>query len=514
MRQFSAVGLAVFSRLGSRSTARQAPILAGLLYALAACATDEADLTPEPSESPDAGVDTDAADTAGTADTGAADTDASESDAPETTPSVGRCDYTNPFSQNPECKAYTGTDWTAEAAATDCAANAGGPGTFVADGVCGFDAQLGTCTVGTGTGAEYVLYLSGDDASACAISTTACETFTAGTFEPQGVCADGEPVEPGPALGVFLQPDFVCSEPVEGEAAGAGPDGTVCTWTMISACTEPGRRYDDYGSCETVFTQRPYYGFNTDPEPVENDPRLEDEAFMAEVAWVKEEVEACACVCCHSQDSAPSGASGWNIEAGDIWTDSIPDSGVAMLAGLVGSAEFGAYAPEQNNGFDRYTTGLPTTDVERMRAFFEAEYFRRGFTVEDAAEIPAFGGPLVTQAAYVPGDCRSDEGMNADGTLKWRTADARYVYVLEAGSKNPGVPPNLDTPEGTIWRLDVQATGTPIETGLAYGAVPEGAVQRFPAEGAPAELVSGREYYIYTLLDIAVPLSRCIFTAP
>lgn len=514
MRQIFAADLNNALRHDGLLCARQTPLLAGLLYALAACAGDEADLTPEPGTSPDAGVNTDATDTSESHDTGSADTDSSENDVPEATPSVGRCDYTNPFSQNPECKAYTGAGWTADSAAADCAANAGGPGTFVADGTCGFDDQLGTCTVGTGTGEEYVLYLSGDDASACAISTTACETFTAGTFEPQGVCADGEPVEPGPPLGVFLQPEYVCSEPVEGEAPGTGPDGTVCTWTMISACTEPGRHYEDYGSCEPVFSQRPYYGFNTDPEPVENDPRLDDDAFMAELAWVKEEVEACACVCCHSQDSAPSGASGWNIEASPIWTDSIPDSGVAMLAGLVGSAEFGAYAPDQNNGFDRYTTGLPTTDVERMRAFFEAEYFRRGFTAEDAAEIPAFGGPLVTQAAYVPGDCRSDEGLNADGTLKWRTADARYVYVLEAGSKNPGVPPNLDTPDGTIWRLDVLPTGTPIETGLAYGAVPEGAVQRFPAEGAPAELVSGRQYYIYTLLDIAVPLSRCIFTAP
>ncbi|MBU6162314.1 MAG: proteinase inhibitor [Myxococcales bacterium] len=514
MRQISAADRPFSSPLRKRLRAHDAPLVAGLLYALAACAGDEADLTPEPTPDADTGAFTDAADGTDNTDSDASAPSPDADDVVEAPASPGRCDYTNPFSQNPECKAYTGSGWTAESAAADCAANAGGPGTFVADGTCGFDAQLGTCTVGTGTGEEYVLYLSGDDASACAISTTACETFTAGTFEPQGVCADGEPVEPGPALGVFLQPDFVCSEPVEGEAPGTGPDGTVCTWTMISACTEPGRRYDDYGSCETVFTQRPYYGFNTDPEPVENDPRLEDEAFMAEVAWVKEEVEACACVCCHSQDSAPSGASGWNIEAGPIWTDSIPDSGVAMLAGLVGSAEFGAYAPEQNNGFDRYTTGLPTTDVERMRAFFEAEYFRRGFTVEDAAEIPAFGGPLVTQAAYEPGPCRSDEGLNADGTLKWRTADARYVYVLEAGSKNPGVPPNLDTPEGTIWRLDVLPTGTPVQTGLAYGAVPEGAVQRFPAEGAPAELVSGRDYYLYTLLDIAVPLSRCIFTAP
>ena len=32
---------------------------------------------------------------------------------------LGRCDYTNPFSQRGECREYTGAGWDADAAASD-----------------------------------------------------------------------------------------------------------------------------------------------------------------------------------------------------------------------------------------------------------------------------------------------------------------------------------------------------------------------------------------------------------
>jgi hypothetical protein len=86
--------------------------------------------------------------------------------------------------------------------------------------------------------------------------------------------------------------------------------------------------------------------------------------------------------------------------------------------------------------------------------------------------------------------------------------------VLEAGSANPGVPPNLDTPRGTLWRLDVPFTGSPINTGIRYGVVPQGASQRVPAmNAAPPALQSGRQYYLYVLQDVAIPITRCTFTA-
>lgn len=311
----------------------------------------------------------------------------------------------------------------------------------------------------------------------------------------------------------FRQPLLVCVDPLPGEPPGAF-DGKVCTWSLISACTEEGRRFIDYSSCEEVVTQRPYAPFPAADPSTDNDPRLADETWVAEQAWVASQVESCACVCCHSTVAAPQGPSGWYIEAGPLWVDTIPDDGLAMLAGLVPSDAFGAFHPDENNGFDRRSTGLPTTDVDRMSRFFLEEYLRRGGTPERATRIPPFGGPLAAQRTFVPEPCTGNRGFAADGSLQLG-GRARYVYLLEEGSENPGVPPNLDLPDGTLWRLDVPRGGRPLTGPLVYGEVPEGMVQRWPAGGeAPPPLVSGTTYYLYAWIDIGLPLARCLTTAP
>jgi hypothetical protein len=428
---------------------------------------------------------------------------------------LGRCDYTNTFSQAAECKAYTGAGWTAESAGQDCLTPLpGARGVFVPGGECGFEAELGRCEIGDPAAKGYLLVMSGDDASKCAQARVACETFAGGTFLADAVCSDTPPPPPPEAPSAFIPPFQDCRDPLPGEPAGTGPDGKVCTWTAISGCTEPGRRFEDYASCDVVRTQRPYYPVAPRTTSSPDDPRLQDPAFMAELAWVTEQVAASACVCCHTNRASKNGSSDWNIEEGPIWTDTVSDLGLAILAGYADSTAFGAFPPDQNHGFSRDQTGVPTTDVERMKAFLGAEWERRGFDESDIAGLPAFGGPLVAQADYVPQPCARGEGVDAEGMVRWVAGNARYVYVLEAGSDNPGVPPNLDLPLGTIWRFDVPPDGTPVATGVPYGQTPEGAVQRFPVEGAPAPLVSGREYLIYTLLDVGVPLTRCLFTAP
>ncbi|MEN9800361.1 MAG: hypothetical protein RL653_4058, partial [Pseudomonadota bacterium] len=182
---------------------------------------------------------------------------------------------------------------------------------------------------------------------------------------------------------------------------------------------------------------------------------------------------------------------------------------------------FGAYPPEQNNGFIRPTpenpkgTIFPTTDPERMRRFWLGEATRRGMKESDWTNDVA--SPLEAQLTYVPTACEGEEGLAADGTLKWRFGKVRYVYVLEANAKSPGVPPNLDLPTGTLWRVDVPSKGgTPIPNGtMKYGVVPAGQVQKFPADGAaPVALEKGKQYYLYALADIAQPVTRCLFTAP
>jgi hypothetical protein len=427
---------------------------------------------------------------------------------------VGSCLYTNAFSKAEECKRYWGTDWTVDSAATDCqTAILGDPGTFSAEDACGYADYLGTCTLAGDTPLEAELVFPGTDAGQCAATQQGCEVFAQGVFTPGPTC-DGTVVGgSGSGGGVFVQPYQVCKEPLEGEPQGQSANGEVCTWVLISASTEENRRYQDYASCEDVLTQRPYYAAPPAGETASNDPRLGDADYMAEVAWARDQVAASACVCCHSEPLAPQGASQWYLEAPGIWLDSMSDSGVAMMAGLADSTALGAFPSEENNGFDRSVVGVPTTDVARMRALLEGEWARRGYTIEDAASVPAFGGPLVSQLEYVPQACDDTQGLGADGTLRWTGGDARYVYVLEANATNPGVPPNLDEPEGTLWLADVPTAGSPVASGITYGQTTGGMRQRVPAGAAP-ELQSGTTYYLYVLADVGIPVTRCLFVAP
>jgi hypothetical protein len=193
--------------------------------------------------------------------------------------------------------------------------------------------------------------------------------------------------------------------------------------------------------------------------------------------------------------------------------DSFYDSGLALGAGWVDSSAFGAFDPTDNNGFDRVHSGFPTTDPARMKAFFVAELAHRGKTQADFPNAPAFGGPLVDQQRFKPSACAKGEGVGSDGKLHWTGGPARYVWVLDAESANPTVPPNLDLPTGTLWRVDVPWEGVPVRDGFTYGAAPAGATQRFPAQGAsPKALEPGKTYYLYVAADVGNPITRCTFT--
>lgn len=434
---------------------------------------------------------------------------------PEPAAALGRCVYTNPFSRGTDCKLYTGEGWTVDSAEADCAAVfANTSGTFEAVPACDYPAELARCVVGDPAADGYTLVSAGEDASQCGLAQTACETFAMGDYTAGNTCASGELCEAPVAddgLQPFIQPYLDCRDPIPGEPAGQGPDGQVCTHVLVSACTEPGRRYDDYASCDVVISQRGYTPNDIPPVDKPDDPRLQDAGYMADLAWVKSEVEACACVCCHSSRVKPEGASAWDIEAGDLWIDTVADTGLAMMAGLADSKSFGAFPPEDNNGFDRDTVGTPTTDVARMQAFLVREFTSRGYTEEEGEQVPPFGGPLYSQAEFTPEPCENGEGVSADGTVKWSGGGARYVYVLEAGSKNPGVYPNLIRPEGTLWQIEVPDTEGPMGCGMKYGEMPEKARQMVPEAGEAPALVPGETYYLVALKDIVLPLTRCTF---
>ncbi|MEE2828193.1 MAG: proteinase inhibitor [Myxococcota bacterium] len=441
-------------------------------------------------------------------------------DQPEVDPNLGeplgRCIYINGFSGSLECKEYLGSNWTDEAIADNCAAPVPGsdPGTFEEGLSCDRSSILGQCFIDAGTVEAATIVFPGEEGDSCAGLAMGCG-FAGGEYVPAAACGGEDPdVDFGPSTPFepFAQ---VCVDPLPGTPPGMGPGGQVCTWEAISAATEEGRYYSDYASCDPVLTQRPYWAAEVVADTPSDDPRYSDKFYMLEYAWATEQVESTACVCCHSAADSPNNLpSGWYVDGAGLWTDTLDDDGLAMLAGWIDSTAFGSFAPRDNNGFHRHTVGLPTTSPKRMQRFLVTELARRGLVEADFAGAPPFGGPLADQLTYEPQACEGSAGIDSSGLIRWAGGGARYLYVLQADSANPGVPPNLDLPEGTLWRLDVGPEDSPMTSGVTYGTVPQGATQSFPADGAPAPLLSGQTYYLYAMMDVALPLSRCLFTAP
>ncbi len=319
-------------------------------------------------------------------------------------------------------------------------------------------------------------------------------------------------VPPGmPELPTFIPATRTCRPPLDGEPPGQSDGGQICTWQGIPGATEEGRRFRDYASCDVVRTQRPYYPVPPADTYAQEEPRMQDPEYVAELDWVRAQVDASGCSCCHSSD-APAGPVRWSVDMPGHWVSAMSDRDVAGMAEWYDTTVFGRYEPEDNNGFVR-AYGMPSTDPERILAFFEAELDARGLVREDFADAPPTGGPLIEQETFVPGACTEGEGVAPDGTVLWLGGPARYVYVLEAGSENPTIPPNKDLPAGTRWRLDVHHRDLPIAPGsLRYGDVPSGRMQRHPVDGPPAALQVGETYYLYVTKDVFQPITRCLFT--
>ncbi|MFO0600627.1 MAG: hypothetical protein U0228_35290 [Myxococcaceae bacterium] len=431
---------------------------------------------------------------------------------------VGRCVYTNGFSKKPECREYRGSKWTEANAAADCRDQ---NKTLEVGATCAeFTDTLGECVLGKSE--EYTwITMIGSDASACASTKRGCEFFGGGIFGPSKLCSGVDPdSSTGVGLPTFQWPERVCKDPLPGEPAGQSEGGKVCTWEMISAATEEGRAFDQYASCDRVRTQRPYYSAPTRVDATADDARLNDPAYATELAWVKKQINSTACVCCHST-RAPQGPSNWHVDQPGNFMNGFYNRGLAMGAGWIDTTSFGTYPADQNNGFHRTSPSAPgetifvTTDLARMKRFFEGELAYRGIKREDFPPMSYGAGPLDDQRAYVAQACTNGEGVAADGTMTWRLGAARYVYVMEATSSPPGVPPNLDMPAGVLWRFDVPWTGTAVASGsVKYGVVPEGATLRAPLMGPAPALESGKQYYLYVMADIAQPNTRCLFTAP
>jgi hypothetical protein len=311
--------------------------------------------------------------------------------------------------------------------------------------------------------------------------------------------------------GTFIPPYDDCREPAPGEPKGMGPDGKVCTHVMISGCTEPGRYFPDYASCDVVRRQRPFWEAPPANVPREDDPRLNDPAFMKELDWATEQLEACACTCCHDSRVKDGKVGQWDIHRGPIWLDTLSDTGLALFVGAADSSALGAYPPAENHGFDRERTGVPTTDTARMQAFLRAEMARRGVTEEEARAVPPFGGPIYQNRVMKSVACEG-QGIDGEGRVQLGDAQVRYVYLQEENADNPGVPPNQDLPGGSLWRIDVLASAPALKGPLMYGTTPDGSFQVEPASTSAPVLEKGKRYKLYALRDVGLPVVNCIFT--
>lgn len=312
-------------------------------------------------------------------------------------------------------------------------------------------------------------------------------------------------------------PPFKRCQPARADAPAAGLSigDEVCTPVSTSGCTAPGLYYPDYGTCSVVRTQRPYWPAAAAHEPNLEDPRLNDAAFMSELAWVTDQIRSTACTCCHDSRVSPAGPSQWYIDAPGVWTDTVSDSGVALFTGYADSSSLGAWDPSDNNGYQRQLTGIPSTDGDRMRAFFVAELTRRGITKEQAEATPPFGGPTFASLQKKPEPCAAGEGVDSALRVKWKAENtARYVYVLEESAKNPAPAPYRDRPEGALFRLDVLASAEALSSGFRYGTTPSGSAQAIPASGRAPALKAGTTYHLFVMRDMGAVTTNCLFTYP
>jgi hypothetical protein len=425
---------------------------------------------------------------------------------------IGSCEYISSFTNDPECRDYLGA-WTLEDAEADCTRL---KSTLVPDEACADVPVLGYCLTDD-DGAQLRIHILGEDDKKCGSSKTGCQFFGGGYWEPSEVCGNTD--ELIVLDNVFPQAELICVDPLPGEPAGQSEGGQVCTQQIISGATEEGRVFSDYASCEPVRIQRPYSPVPPNDRYNTPDPRMDDPAYAADVEWVKSQLRSSACICCHD-GSAPDGPSVFDLDSTGNMLNQFNDRGIAMGTGWISTVGFGAWPPEQNNGFERSDLDdpndsiFPTTDMQRMIAIFTREAEHRGLTEAQFSNDTYGAGPLDVLRAYEPTECTGEEGINRKGELEWLPGRARYVYVLEADTIAPTVPPNLDTPDGTIWRLDLKPDAYPVASGsITYGEVPDTMVQRFPASGKPADLVKGKTYYLYVTADIVFPITRCLFTA-
>lgn len=291
--------------------------------------------------------------------------------------------------------------------------------------------------------------------------------------------------------------------------------GHVCVQNYIAGAVSGGKEFVDYGKCEVVREQRPYW-FVPPKGDNPSDPRLQDPAFKKEYDWVVAQVRSVGCSCCHTAKSGVP-ASKWDLDAQGVFLDQLSPYGLAVFSGEnVDFHRLARFDPRDNYGFDQSKTAIPTQDPERFRAFVFRVAEDRGIKLEDLRSQKRFpGGRFDVVKDQATGTCEPGIGVRADGTVHWGETGARYVYVMKKGTENPLGPPSLNRPEGTIWNIRMISSAEPLASGIRYGERPLGAKQEVPVtQLAPEALSEGEIYKLYVSADFLRPTMNCEFVFP
>ena len=310
-------------------------------------------------------------------------------------------------------------------------------------------------------------------------------------------------------------PDLPASAEITINEAG---EETVCVWNSPSAAAPEGINFSEIGSCDHVFTQAPSWFVHPERTYQTDVTLLDDDAYRAELLWAQQEFRSSGCSCCHSSQAGSNYGTAFDSDAPEVWTDTISNARLFLLSGEIeGHREFGAYEPSENHGASSFDVMIPSSDPQRLRAFFLSEFERRGGTQDDKDHAQEQVTTFFGRKKVAPRDCIDPfEGL-IDGKLTWNSErGARQIYVQELGSEAPGFPPNLDKPEGTVWAIRVPYTEDAIAPGtVTLGELPVGAVQLEPQDGSVPVFESGNQYRIYITPDVMLlSHANCIIEIP
>jgi hypothetical protein len=103
----------------------------------------------------------------------------------------GHCDYTNRFSNLPECREFRGDGWTEATAQASCDEYK----VPFTTGACPTTGSLGACVTSSDPHTAQQLVIPGTDANKCSSSQRGCELFGGGTWVNVDTCGDTSAVD-------------------------------------------------------------------------------------------------------------------------------------------------------------------------------------------------------------------------------------------------------------------------------------------------------------------------------